>query len=66
MTTAAASVTARSAPWSHSISPYYTQTLDSIARHFKQSMHTPWRELPEKMRDTDPLRLGRGADHDDL
>jgi excinuclease ABC subunit A len=37
-------------PWSHSSSPYYTQTLDSIARHFKQSMHTPWRDLPEKMR----------------
>jgi excinuclease ABC subunit A len=39
-------------PWSHSSSPYYTQTLESIARTFKQSMHTPWRDLPEKMRDT--------------
>jgi excinuclease ABC subunit A len=39
-------------PWSHSSSPYYTQTLQSIARHFKQSMHTPWHELPEKMRQT--------------
>jgi excinuclease ABC subunit A len=38
-------------PWSHSSSPYYTQTLESIARHFKQSTHTPWRDLPEKMRD---------------
>src|SRR5947207_12473119 len=38
--------------WSHSSSPYYTQTLESIARHFKQSMHTPWRDLPEKMRQT--------------
>jgi excinuclease ABC subunit A len=38
-------------PWSHSSSPYYTQTLDSIARHFKQSMHTPWRDRPERMRD---------------
>jgi excinuclease ABC subunit A len=37
-------------PWSHSSSQYYTQTLESIARHFKQSMHTPWDELPEKMR----------------
>ncbi len=37
-------------PWSHSSSQYYTQTLESIARHFRQSMHTPWRELPEKMR----------------
>src|SRR5947207_2325721 len=39
-------------PWSHSSSPYYAQTLQSIARHFKQSMHTPWHELPEKMRRT--------------
>src|SRR5437667_4292103 len=37
-------------PWSHSSSPYYAQTLDSIARHFKESTHTPWRDLPEKMR----------------
>ncbi len=37
-------------PWSHSSSPYYAQTLQSISRHFKQSMHTPWRDLPERMR----------------
>ena len=37
-------------PWAHSSSQYYTQTLESIARHFRQSMHMPWRELPEKMR----------------
>jgi excinuclease ABC subunit A len=39
-------------PWSHSSSPYYAQTLQSIARHFKQSMHTPWHDLPETMRQT--------------
>src|SRR5919197_1570709 len=39
-------------PWSHSSSQYYTQTLESIARHFRKSMHTPWRDLPEKMRRT--------------
>src|ERR1700676_3634382 len=51
-------------PWSHSSSPYYTQTLESITRYFKQSMHTPWHELPEKMRHTilygsegEPLRM---------
>src|SRR5260370_12235697 len=37
-------------PWSHSSSPYYTQTLQSIARHFKQGMHTPWHDLPVRMR----------------
>jgi len=47
-------------PWSHSSSPYYTQTLESIARHFKQSMHTPWRDLPEKMRQT--ILNGSGAE----
>jgi excinuclease ABC subunit A len=39
-------------PWSHSSSQYYTQTLESITRHFRQSMHTPWDNLPEKMRQT--------------
>jgi excinuclease ABC subunit A len=39
------------APWANSTSQYYLQTLESIARHFKQSMSTPWRELPAKMRD---------------
>ena len=41
----------RDRPWAHSSSQYYAQTLDSIARHFK-SMRTPWKDLPEKMRDT--------------
>ncbi|HEY1259424.1 MAG TPA: excinuclease ABC subunit UvrA, partial [Stellaceae bacterium] len=39
-------------PWAHSSSQYYTQTLESIARHFKQSMHTPWCQLPQRMRQT--------------
>src|SRR5438067_13215304 len=47
-------------PWSHSSSPYYTQTLESICRHFKQSMHTPWHELPEKMRQT--ILYGSGGE----
>jgi excinuclease ABC subunit A len=37
-------------PWSHSSSPYYMQTLEALARHFKASMHTPWSALPEAMR----------------
>src|SRR5246500_2840838 len=51
-------------PWSHSSSQYYTQTLESITRHFRQSMHTPWHDLPEKMRRTilsgsagEPIRM---------
>jgi len=38
------------APWANSTSQYYAQTLDSLARHFKFSVTTPWRDLPEKFR----------------
>ncbi|MFP3945008.1 MAG: excinuclease ABC subunit UvrA, partial [Alphaproteobacteria bacterium] len=38
------------APWERSSSPYYRQTLESIARHFKASMTTPWEKLPRKIR----------------
>ncbi|MSO70163.1 MAG: excinuclease ABC subunit UvrA [Alphaproteobacteria bacterium] len=38
------------APWAGSSSPYYNQTLDSIARHFTKSTETLWRDLPEHMR----------------
>ena len=40
------------APWSGSTSPYYDQTLQSIARHYKVSTRTPWEELPERVRTT--------------
>jgi excinuclease ABC subunit A len=40
------------APWATSSSQYYAQTLDSLCRHFKVSMNTPWGELPELVRDT--------------
>ncbi|MGV8996042.1 MAG: excinuclease ABC subunit UvrA [Parvibaculaceae bacterium] len=36
------------APWSKSTSPYYTQTLDSLAKQFKFSVTVPWSQLPEK------------------
>ncbi|MGK2739722.1 excinuclease ABC subunit UvrA [Tepidicaulis sp. LMO-SS28] len=36
------------APWSRTTSPYYTQTLDSLARKYKFSMTKPWFELPEE------------------
>jgi excinuclease ABC subunit A len=47
-------------PWSHSSSPYYGQTLASIARHFKQSTETKWRDLPAKMRQT--ILYGSGGE----
>ncbi|MBW4023470.1 MAG: excinuclease ABC subunit UvrA [Proteobacteria bacterium] len=39
------------APWSHSQTPYYDQTLQGLARHFKVRMTTPWAELPERVRE---------------
>jgi excinuclease ABC subunit A len=39
------------APWSRSSSPYYLQTLDALARHYKFSLNTPWEELPEEIQE---------------
>jgi excinuclease ABC subunit A len=39
------------APWAKSSSPYYSQTLDAIARHHKVGLNTPWDELPKKVKD---------------
>jgi len=40
-------------PWARTgnTSPYYAQALQAICRHFKASMSTPWRDLPETVRD---------------
>ncbi|WP_142850477.1 excinuclease ABC subunit UvrA [Telmatospirillum sp. J64-1] len=38
------------APWAGSISQFYHQTLESLARHYDFSLHTPWRLLPENVR----------------
>ena len=37
------------APWSSSQTPYYDQTLQGIARHFKVRMTMPWADLPERV-----------------
>ena len=39
------------AAWSGTNSPYYDQTLDSLAKHFKQRMDTPWGELAPEFRE---------------
>jgi excinuclease ABC subunit A len=40
-------------PWAKTgnTSPYYTQTLDALTKHYKVSMNTPWSELPEHVQD---------------
>src|SRR5271163_2976200 len=38
------------APWAHSSSQYYAQTLEALARHFKFRLDKPWSELPAEAR----------------
>jgi excinuclease ABC subunit A len=38
------------APWSKSSSPYYLQTLEALARHYKFRLDKPWTDLPEAAR----------------
>jgi excinuclease ABC subunit A len=38
------------APWSKSASPYYRQTLEGLAKHYKFSMNTPFDDLEEDSR----------------
>ncbi len=40
-------------PWAKTgnTSPYYKQTLEAVSKHYKQSMNTPWKDLPKKVRD---------------
>src|SRR5437660_31677 len=39
------------APWAKSTSPYYTQTLAALAKHFKFTLDTKWKDLPKAARD---------------
>jgi excinuclease ABC subunit A len=39
------------APWSRSTSPYYTQTLEALARHYGFKMSSAWNDLPENARE---------------
>ncbi|HEX5325267.1 MAG TPA: excinuclease ABC subunit UvrA [Acetobacteraceae bacterium] len=48
------------APWTGAQSPYYDQTLASLARHFKVSMRTSWRDLPRAV--CDAILFGTGED----
>ena len=39
------------APWTGAQSPYYDQTLQSLAKHFKVTLRTPWQDIREVARD---------------
>ncbi len=47
-------------PWINAKSPYYDQTLQSIARHYKASMRAPWQDLAEDVRQA--ILYGSGKD----
>jgi excinuclease ABC subunit A len=48
------------APWSKTSSPYYLQTLEALAKHYKFSVNTPWEDLAKKARDV--VLNGSGED----
>ncbi len=37
------------APWRKGKSPYFLQTIESIAKHYKFDKNTRWKDLPEKI-----------------
>ena len=48
------------APWAKSSSPYYTQTLDALGKHYKFTLDTKWKALPKKTQDA--ILYGSGDD----
>jgi excinuclease ABC subunit A len=50
-------------PWAKTgnTSPYYTQTLEAITKHYKASMTAAWSDLPEKVRDVILFGSGKEA-----
>ncbi len=48
------------APWSGAQSPYYDQTLRSIAKHMGVSTRTPWHDLPQAVHEA--ILTGSGKD----
>jgi len=49
-------------PWAKTgnTSPYYTQTLEALAKYYKFSMTAPWKDLPKKAKDA--VLFGTGDD----
>jgi excinuclease ABC subunit A len=48
------------APWARSTSPYYTQTLDALGKHYKFALNTKWKDLPKRTQDA--LLYGSGEE----
>jgi excinuclease ABC subunit A len=48
------------APWARSSSPYYTQTLQALGKHYRFTLDTKWKDLPKKVQDA--ILYGSGED----
>src|SRR4051794_12567261 len=48
------------APWARSSSPYYTQTLNALGKHYRFTLDTKWKDLPKKVQDA--ILYGSGDD----
>src|SRR5689334_16548372 len=48
------------APWAKSSSPYYTQTLEALGKHYKFTLDTKWKDLGKKTQDA--ILYGSGDD----
>ncbi|WP_332118387.1 excinuclease ABC subunit UvrA [Azorhizobium caulinodans] len=48
------------APWAKSTSPYYGQTLDALAKHYKFKLTVPFSDLPKKAQDV--ILFGSGEE----
>ncbi len=52
------------APWARSTSPYYMQTLEALARHFKFRLDVRFDLLPKEIQDM--IFYGSGKESDAL
>ena len=48
------------APWAKSSSPYYLQTLEALAKHYKFALDAKWKALPKKTQEA--ILYGSGDD----
>ncbi|MCK9913070.1 excinuclease ABC subunit UvrA [Microbacteriaceae bacterium K1510] len=48
------------APWSKSSSPYYTQTLEALGKHYRFTLETKWKDLAKKTQEA--ILYGSGDD----
>ncbi len=48
------------APWAKSSSPYYIQTLTALAKHYRFTLDTKWKDLPKKTQNA--ILYGSGED----